>query len=115
MLKSVRWNYWKELEVGIFSVLVYFISLVTYKMFFQIVKSELFFSILVLIWLQHVMLIVWGSSTEAPGPEDDNDDNNEADENGIFVGNLSLCQNVSNRVFLPYVGDCRKYYLCWGT
>lgn len=84
-------------------------------MFFQIVKSELFYGIFVLIWLQHVLLIVWGSSTEAPGPEDDNDDNNETDENGIFVGNLSLCQNVSNRVFLPYVGDCRKYYLCWGT
>lgn len=60
------------------------------------------------------MLIVWGNGIEAPGPQDDNDDSNEIDVNSIFVGNLSLCQNVSNRVFLPYVGDCKKYYLCWG-
>ncbi|KAH8369634.1 hypothetical protein KR093_000374, partial [Drosophila rubida] len=28
-------------------------------------------------------------------------------------GKLKLCDGVANKVFLPYVGDCRKYYLCW--
>ncbi|KAH8307478.1 hypothetical protein KR044_013051, partial [Drosophila immigrans] len=32
---------------------------------------------------------------------------------GVFNGDLKLCEGVANKVFLPYVGDCRKYYLCW--
>ncbi|XP_022216975.2 probable chitinase 10 [Drosophila obscura] len=30
----------------------------------------------------------------------------------LFTGNISLCGNVADTVFLPYVGDCKKYYLC---
>ncbi|KAH8270059.1 hypothetical protein KR018_003457, partial [Drosophila ironensis] len=30
----------------------------------------------------------------------------------LFVGELNLCRNVSDNVFLPYVGNCTKYYLC---
>lgn len=76
-------------------------------------KSKLFNGISVLFLLQYGMLIVWGNGLEAPGPEDDNDDSNEINTDGNLVGIESLCQNVSNRVFLPYVGDCKKYYLCW--
>ncbi|EDW72612.2 uncharacterized protein Dwil_GK17093 [Drosophila willistoni] len=39
------------------------------------------------------------------------DDDDQRQE--LFVGNISLCHNVANKVFLPYVGDCNKYYLCW--
>ncbi|ALC44460.1 CG10140, partial [Drosophila busckii] len=31
----------------------------------------------------------------------------------LFEGTIKLCDNVANKVFLPYVGDCTKYYLCW--
>lgn len=30
----------------------------------------------------------------------------------LILGNLSLCHNVVDNVFLPFVGDCNKYYLC---
>ncbi|XP_017052069.1 protein obstructor-E [Drosophila ficusphila] len=32
--------------------------------------------------------------------------------NGLIIGNLSLCGNVADNVFLPFVGDCNRYYLC---
>ncbi|EDV41303.2 uncharacterized protein Dana_GF10951, isoform B [Drosophila ananassae] len=44
----------------------------------------------------------------APTASDEEDDNN----NPLILGNLSLCQNVVDNVFLPFVGDCNKYYLC---
>jgi len=34
------------------------------------------------------------------------------EEYGLIMGNLSLCGNVADNVFLPFVGDCNKYYLC---
>ncbi|KAH8274322.1 hypothetical protein KR026_009376, partial [Drosophila bipectinata] len=39
-------------------------------------------------------------------------DEEDGDNNPLIVGNLSLCQNVVDNVFLPFVGDCNKYYLC---
>ncbi|KAI8041163.1 hypothetical protein M5D96_005415 [Drosophila gunungcola] len=30
----------------------------------------------------------------------------------LILGNLSLCGNVADNVFLPFVGDCNRYYLC---
>ncbi|XP_060654525.1 protein obstructor-E [Drosophila nasuta] len=37
----------------------------------------------------------------------------EYDTSKIFTNNLSLCDGVADKVFLPYIGDCKKYYLCW--
>ncbi|XP_030375337.1 probable chitinase 10 [Scaptodrosophila lebanonensis] len=38
---------------------------------------------------------------------------NEKDEETSFImGEVNLCSNVANNVFLPYVGNCSKYYLC---
>ncbi|XP_016999335.3 protein obstructor-E [Drosophila takahashii] len=34
------------------------------------------------------------------------------EEYHLIVGNLSLCGNVADNVFLPFVGDCNRYYLC---
>ncbi|XP_033157396.1 peritrophin-44 [Drosophila mauritiana] len=33
-------------------------------------------------------------------------------EYGLITGNLSICGNVADNVFLPFVGDCNRYYLC---
>ncbi|XP_064545840.1 uncharacterized protein LOC135433616 [Drosophila montana] len=67
-----------------------------------------------LLFLQCAYVIAESDRTEidlveAPGPGDD-----EIILDGtLYPGNISLCKDVANRVFLPYVGDCRKYYLCW--
>ncbi|KAH8379275.1 hypothetical protein KR009_003964, partial [Drosophila setifemur] len=48
------------------------------------------------------------TTAEDPIALDEEDDN----VTGLFMGNLSLCQNIADNVFLPFVGDCNKYYLC---
>ncbi|SPP76380.1 protein obstructor-E [Drosophila guanche] len=40
------------------------------------------------------------------------DDAEDGSDMSLIMGNLSLCENVADSVFLPYVGDCNKYYLC---
>ncbi|XP_020803104.1 uncharacterized protein LOC110179837 [Drosophila serrata] len=46
------------------------------------------------------------SSTSSPAFDENDEDSS------LILGNLSLCGNVADNVFLPFVGDCNKYYLC---
>ncbi|XP_032586961.1 uncharacterized protein LOC6583299 [Drosophila mojavensis] len=57
-------------------------------------------------------VLIEAQQFEAPEPEED-DTVTILNGSSLYTGNLSLCNNVANRVFLPYVGDCKKYYLCW--
>jgi len=52
----------------------------------------------------------FGLTEQIRGPGYDD----EFDRNNLFTGNIKLCNGVANKVFLPFVGDCNKYYLCWG-
>ncbi|KAM8708283.1 hypothetical protein ACLKA7_015280 [Drosophila subpalustris] len=50
-----------------------------------------------------------GSTDQIRAPRYDD----EYDRNSLFTGNIELCKGVADKVFLPFVGDCKKYYLCW--